>query len=254
MNPFIEDLQRINQELAVAQPAKARIILELAADLEDLYDYYRNQGKDDAEAVRLAKEKGDLAPDVLSQLARVHSSGLQRILLHLSDRTRNYLERIGLAAVLLVLVMTTGPIMLSTGFLERISHFVWGPVVMAFAIAALSFNILYRLYIRRDHRVRQLRKGISTIFYAATASLVINIFGVVYELLWTINTTLAVIHRSLKDIDMWLYYFVHWVLRTSGTSVISLWIFILGIMLWYFLDSKVRRIEATEYQVLLELT
>lgn len=247
MNRFTEELRRINQELDVPQPAKSRIILELAADLEDLYDYYRNQGQDDTEAVRLAKEKGDLAPDVLRQLARVHSSGLQRVLLHLSDRTRNYLERIGLAAVLLVLVVTTGPIVLSDGFLERISHFVWGPVVMAFAITALSFSTIYRLYIRRDYRVRQLRKGISTIFYAATASLVINLFGVVYELLWAIQ-------RSMADMEMWLYYFVYWVLRISGTSVISLWIFILGIMLWYFLDSKARRIEATEYQVLLELT
>ena len=247
MNRFTEDLRRINQELDVPQPAKSRIILELAADLEDLYDYYRNQGKDDAEAARLAHEKGDLAPDVLRQLARVHSSGLQRILLYLSDRTRSYMERIGLAAVLLVVVVTTGPILFSAGFLERISHFVWGPVVMAFAITALSFSNIYRLYIRRDHRVPQIQKGISPIFYAAIANLAINLFGVVYELLWAIR-------RSMADIEMWLYYFVEWVLKISGTSIISLWIFILRIMLWYFLDSKARRIEAFEYQVLLELT
>lgn len=59
MNPFNPLLKRINDKLDLSQPAKSRIVLEIAADLEDLYRIYRDRGLSEEEALHKAQEKED---------------------------------------------------------------------------------------------------------------------------------------------------------------------------------------------------
>ena len=57
MTRFAPLLKSINDRLDLPQPTKSRIILEIAADLEDLYQFYQNQGMNESEAAQKAEEK-----------------------------------------------------------------------------------------------------------------------------------------------------------------------------------------------------
>ncbi len=47
MNRFAPLLKSINARLDLPQPTKSRIILEIASDLEDMYQFYQSQGPDE---------------------------------------------------------------------------------------------------------------------------------------------------------------------------------------------------------------
>ena len=105
MERFGRVLRRADGELEVREPERSRILLELAADLEDLYRAYRERGLSDEEARRraeawLAPEAGDLAA-----LRRLHTPLLGRLLAPLSDVARSRLESVSLTVVAAVSVL-----------------------------------------------------------------------------------------------------------------------------------------------------
>ena len=57
MNRFISLLQRVNDKLDLPQPEKSRILLEIAADLQDMYQVYLDKGLGEEEAVKRTEEK-----------------------------------------------------------------------------------------------------------------------------------------------------------------------------------------------------
>ena len=50
MSRFADTLRLINQRLSLPEPAKSRVLLEIAADLEGLFEHYSANGRDDQEA------------------------------------------------------------------------------------------------------------------------------------------------------------------------------------------------------------
>ena len=53
MNRFAETLAGINERLDIPQPRKYRIMQEIAADLEDVFEQYRSSGMTEQEANRV---------------------------------------------------------------------------------------------------------------------------------------------------------------------------------------------------------
>ena len=59
MNQFTPLLKQLNSRLDLPQPQKSRILLEISADLNDLYDLYVSQGHSREEAKQRAEIKFD---------------------------------------------------------------------------------------------------------------------------------------------------------------------------------------------------
>ena len=78
MSDFAAALQRIDARLHLPQPARSRVILELASDLEDLYGHYQSKGLSKAEAREAALADLDASDEVLTALSEVHASGARR--------------------------------------------------------------------------------------------------------------------------------------------------------------------------------
>jgi hypothetical protein len=97
MNRFHPFLKNINSKPDLPQTTKSSIILEISADLHDLYDFYVTQGISEEEASQKAQEKIDVSDEALKQLVTIHQTGYQKILQNLSQKTINRFEIAALA-------------------------------------------------------------------------------------------------------------------------------------------------------------
>lgn len=131
MARFGQVLQRVDRGLEVREPERSRILLELAADLDDLYRAYRERGCSDEEARRRAEAW--LAPDpgVLAVLRRQHTPLADRLLSPLSDVARSRLE----SAALTVLALAS--VAAGLGML-RTMPFGWPPGPAALVVLLLG--------------------------------------------------------------------------------------------------------------------
>ena len=131
MERFGRVLRRADAELEVREPDRSRILLELAADLEDLYRAYRERGHSEEEARRRAE--GWLAPetDDLAALRHLHTPLLGRLLAPLSDVARSRLESAALTVLSLVAVVA------GLGTL-RATPFAWPPAPAAVVVLVLG--------------------------------------------------------------------------------------------------------------------
>ncbi|MFC1572361.1 hypothetical protein ACFL6M_02070 [Candidatus Eisenbacteria bacterium] len=89
MSMFREILRQTNERLRLPQPAKSRIILEMAADLDELFLFYRKQGLGEDDAMRASVDKLGVSDETLVQLTHIHESPLQRLLDGLSSQARS---------------------------------------------------------------------------------------------------------------------------------------------------------------------
>lgn len=74
MSRFTSLLKRIDDRLKFPQPTKSRILLEIAADLEDLHLLYLERGLGEEEAAQLAEEKFDFSDKALQEFTHVHQT------------------------------------------------------------------------------------------------------------------------------------------------------------------------------------
>jgi biopolymer transport protein ExbB/TolQ len=73
MRRFTEILRGAAERLDLPQPTKSNVLLELAADLEDLFLHYRSQGQDEEEAIRMVTIRDAIALSTGKDLARMQS-------------------------------------------------------------------------------------------------------------------------------------------------------------------------------------
>ena len=55
MKRFTRVLSEARDQLEISEPARSRVLLEMASDLEDSYEFHLSQGCDEAEATRRAR-------------------------------------------------------------------------------------------------------------------------------------------------------------------------------------------------------
>lgn len=72
MQRFGPALRRVAAELDLPRRARTALLLELAADLEDVYEHYRAAGLSEAEAARRAERMVLASPEVIRRLGRLH--------------------------------------------------------------------------------------------------------------------------------------------------------------------------------------
>jgi hypothetical protein len=242
MDRFASFLKQVNQKIDLPQPMKSRILLEISADLNDLYELYLEQGFNEKEAMQQAEIKCDLNEDTLNELIDVYDTGIYKWLHNISDRTRNKWEKMSLIFIILFSIYFIGQVFLSHQFFLNASIFVL-PVVTIGILTMILFVIkFYKLFILKDHNIKRLRKKLPTILFLGSASLLVGVLGFFIDLYLTVS-------RIISDIDKTLIYFIEWLIRGSAHLIISLVFVILILGLWYLLYTKILRIEAaaTEY-------
>ncbi len=240
MNRFQATLQRTDDRLHLPRATRSRILLEMAADLEDLFRHHRAEGLDESEAARRAEEAVEVSDEALERLQAVHRSGLDRFSERLAGHVAQGWERL-LVAVLLAftVLMACQPLLVSGDFFTRASVFVW-PVLALDAIAlGLVLTKLYGLNVRRDRDPRRLRAGLGTLLFVAAGSLAVGIQGLLVELFLFLRRFAA------GQLDQ------GWPLAVSALMIVATVTAILAALAWFVLSRWAARIENREADALL---
>jgi hypothetical protein len=244
MSQFAPLIMEISERLCVPQPAKSHILLEIAADLEDLYSHYLAGGMAPEEAAARTRSTLELSDDALANLIRIHEPPLRRLLERLSEQARSLWERLTLLVVTLFVVVLTVSELLSADTLATGGRFVWPLAAIAMTAALITLVRIYTLYLKQDHDLHHLRRGLDPLLFLATASLAVGLFGLIVEVYVTAR-------HILTDIDWAQLHFIDCLIRISVMSIVSMVVAIAIGMAWFVLLSKVQRIERAEAEVFL---
>lgn len=182
MRRFGPALRRIASELKLPEPARSRVLLEMASDLEALYDHYRARGLDDDEAVRLTEERLVASPAALQQLVTVHTTGYQRLL----GRAVGAL-RLGFDLVLFVLAVV--PLLAFSGQVVgaqlrdgSAGAFTWVVLGIGGVITGITLFKAYQLFGRRERSPAKLHRGLFTMLVLAFHGALVGLIGFVITL------------------------------------------------------------------------
>jgi len=244
MNRFAHVLRRIDARLDLPQPARGRIMLEIAADVEDLFAVYRERGLGEEEALGRVEEKFTVSEEAIAELVAIHQPAYRRFTDSLSAQARTRFERVLLALLLLSMLGVGGPLLARAEMIRQASDFIWPVVGIGAATGLLVLMKLYQLFVKKDHRTRRLRSGLSLLLLGAGGSLLVAGFGFAVGL-----------HQALQKIvldteGLWLYV-VRWLLTSAPVMLLGLLTAMAAALFWLMLTHTVERIEQMEVESLL---
>ena len=104
MSNFQPLLKSIYENLSVPQPQRSKIILEIAADMEDMYEHFLIRGMSEEEAMDKLESEFDFDEDTLAQLKSIHTPGYSRWMENLPKHTQNYWEK-GVISILAIFIL-----------------------------------------------------------------------------------------------------------------------------------------------------
>jgi hypothetical protein len=181
MSPFAAELRALAARLDLPEPVRRRVLLEVAADLEDLYAAGLAGGLDERAARARALERVELDDEAIAQLAQVHAGAGGGLALELGGAARTRLATVGLAAgalALLVLALrlaSGGGLTAAAGPLGLVS-------LAGLAAAALVLLVRARDLARReDPRPAAARRAARLLARLAAAQLALGITGVAWS-------------------------------------------------------------------------
>ena len=148
MSRFSSILADLNGRLAVSEPARSRVLLEVAADMEDLFAEYLGRGVSEAEAEAAVQDHFDLSEEVLRELVRVHDTPLQRSLENLTGHVRGSWSRLLMIVLALLVTVGSGSLLLRPQLYRDASALVW--IVMPILAWGLAVAVRHVLQVIRS--------------------------------------------------------------------------------------------------------
>lgn len=245
MSRFSETLHSINERLELPQPARSRVLLEIANDLQDLEGHFLEQGLDEDEAKRKALELCDLSDEAISNLVRVHTGLYRRFLERFNSQVKNVWERCLLVGVLLVITLLLGRHVLSNRFFEEINPVAWPILVITLSVLVMLLPKYYVIYLKMNHNLKRLRKGLGLAPGLAACNVLMGIYG-----FWLGLYPIA-LRASMGD-DEAIPFIIDWLMSGSAMLIVCFLTSILIIVLWFILASKIAELEMAEASLLLD--
>lgn len=244
MNFFTDTLKEIDGRLDLPQPARSRVLLEIAADLRDLYDHYRDQGLSSKESRQRAVEQCDLSDEALSELMLVHTSAWRRFLDRFSEQAQTRWERALLVVLIVFIAAASGRLVFGVDVFATAGAWVWPALAITFVSFAFAGHKFYVAFVKKDHRSHRLQAGLPALLVAGAANLVIGAFG-------SSTAMYTAARRAADDYEGFWLYLTQWVLGSSSLLIVCFAAAILTALLWYVLANKIARIELAEAALLL---
>ncbi|MEJ2482165.1 MAG: hypothetical protein P8049_03360 [Gemmatimonadota bacterium] len=244
MNGFGPVLRSLSDRLDLPQPARSRVLIEVAADLADLEAAFLERGDSPEVARARAIERLDLSDDAIRELIRVHGSPLRRGLDRLGERGRRRWEKIAIAALLIFLLLGTRALLPSHRLVVDAGRGIW--VVLAVAIPGLLLAIskAYLLWGRDEHDPPRLRRGLDTILALG------GLTAATGFTLWWLGLREAARDSAVSP-ELAIAHLLDWLTRGSATVVLSLQLAILLGISWLVLAGRTARVERGEAELLL---
>jgi hypothetical protein len=247
MNAFSEFLRQASGRLPIPEPARSRVLLEIASDMEDLQRHYMDGGLGEEEAAQEVLSQFELPDEVLGELARIHSSPLQQSLKDISGAAGTRWERV-LLGVLSLAVGGTLIVHLLQGSLYAVaSPLVWllnGMLAIGLVLGGVQVLHLFRPGAAFQARAR---KGLGFLLGWSLLLLGVGFTGVWVELYLAVTEIRAEPGQALVELVGWLH-------MASATLVIALSGALLMGTLWAVLEARASALEQKAAEDLLGAT
>jgi len=253
MKHFTDLLNNLNNKIDLPQPRKSKIILEISADLNDMFNYYISKGLNETEAVKRAKEKFELSDNIIADLSEIHSSFFRQWLEKTIGKTQDIWERILFSLLFIFLALATVFAIITTPFFSQSSLFVF-PMMMLFIMVIVIWGIkFYQLYIKKDHTIKHLNIGVSLFKYLGIAILFLGLSGYFVELYFSEANTLYLgpLFVILITESTQLAPVIDFLIRSSSLMMICMFAILVTGLLWFFINQKINAIELAEAEFLL---
>jgi hypothetical protein len=243
VSKFIPLLKSVAERIDLPQPAKSRILAEIASDLDGLYEHYLNEGSSPEEAQSKAAEVLDLSDEALEQLVDVHQSLFRRWMDSLSLQAQTRWER-GLFSILVLILLATGiPQMSGEEFFQNPSPFIWPVAVLGLVSLLFGLWKCYQIYLRKDHRMGRVHQGLPTLIFFGLLATALGAFG------FSIELYLALEKLIFNYEGLWLYL-IQWLELGLPLLLLSFTITLATALTWFTLINKVQKIVTAELSFL----
>jgi len=232
MSRFTVFLNQTGERMALPKATRSLILVEIASDLEELFNHYIQQGLSEDEAAARAEEKVDMSDEALAELVRIHSDArgwTDRVV----RRAQPFWERTALALIVLFFIASTTIDHGLRPFAHR-TVFIW-PVV-GILLALVVFFIVQMVRFSDHQSPRRLRDSLVTPLFLGAASVVIGFAGAGIELYRTLM-------RMAADPEHAAPLFANAVLGSTATLAIALIIALVAGIAWFVLAGRLARLE-----------
>jgi hypothetical protein len=243
MKGFEAEIRQVAEQLDLPQPVRSRILLELAADLEDLTSELRGRGVGEEEAHARALESLLPSSAALAELRGVHRPLYRRLVDRFSERARNRLERLLLAGISAVMVGIGIGALTRAHLLSSPSLFVWPLLVLAGLVVVLGSGKLLQLYVVKDHALARLRRGMFLLPVLACASASVGFIGLVLDFYATASAIEA-------DVRLQAGLLLGWLRRDMAMLALALLVTVVAGLFWFVAAVRIAHIEQSEAEAL----
>lgn len=233
------ELRSVADQLDLPHPVRARLLLELAADLEGLESELVSAGLSPEEARERAIRTLVPSPDAVRQLYELHRPLYRRFVDRFSDPLRHRVERTGLAVVSAALLSVAFLRLVGTGLLDRPAPLLIPVLALSVALVALSVWKLFALYVAREHDLESLNRGLWLLPVGAALAATLALGGVTLDLY-------AVAGRLSSDLSGQAAKLLGWLRRDMGLLSVGLLTTLLGLGMWLLISAGVAAVEQAE--------
>ena len=243
MRRFFPILKRINERLVLPQPLKYRIMKEIAADLEDTFAVYIQQGLGEDEAEAKSLEKIAANDRVIDQLIEVHETPVRKILRRLSDKVQHRIEITLWLSLLVIVGVIVTALLISSDNLAG-SFFNWFTGGLIICMFGISVSKYYEIFIKRDHTMQNIHRGLPLLIFISCLAVITGTLGFFVELQESIYTMAKFGAEEFDNAVVPLFQSFT-VISLSFAAAVA------GAVVWLIMTMKILNIEDKEHAFLL---
>lgn len=245
MKRFTRVLSEARDQLKIPEPSRTRVLLEMASDLEDSYQFHLSQGCDESEAAHRAKEAFGTSEEALKHLSRIHETSLGGVQNRLSGQIGRFWEKALLVIIFVFEILATAKVVSHEAFFMFMSPFVWLIGGLAAAAFVLTTWKLYQIFFNSGSDVRQIREGLGALLFFAGASLAVTGCGFLFHIQRFFRLNYEMAPESL------FMNFAGWMATISFMMTLGLLVAMLTALIWFVLFNLAIRSERREVEALL---
>ena len=143
-------------------------------------------------------------------------------------------------------------------FVEQASPFVWLIFIMAIIACAVFLQKIYQIYIKKDHRLIIVKRGVPFLLFISGLSLGFCMWGYYWQLYnfkeygHILETKMIyLLHTDDSSFPMVFKELINWMIESSSFVMIGMLVAIFSAFMWYLLMIKISKIEEAEAAILL---
>lgn len=245
MKRFTHVLSEARDQLQIPEPSRTRVLLEMASDLEDSYQFHLSQGCDEAEAARRAEEAFGTSEEAIKHLTRIHESGLGGLQSRLSGRIGRPWEKFLVLAIVAFEILAAAKVVSHEAFFMFSSPFLWPIAALALGALVVTAWKLYQIFFETASDVRQIRSGLGALLFFAGTSLAVTGCGFLFHIQRFFRRNWEAAPDSL------FVNFAGWMATMSFMMILGLLLAMLTALIWFVLVNLAARSERREIEELL---